>query len=433
MKVQRLLAAVLTAALLLTGCTSLSLSGSDILAPPKAAGSRAELQSMIEKDAKGAYTLIYPNAGAYRSGIILQDLNDDGTEEAIALYTVADNMPRLLIALKQGDSYTQYGSTPLRSSDISRVDFADVNADGMQEVVIGCDVGSPLAALDVYMISENSVNIPVAEGFTDYVIGDFDGSSSADILLMTAVGETAKARLMVCADDGFSEKSSCDIDSNVLSYAKLCFDQISDDMSGAVADGKLSNGEYTTQLLYYDSAAHMLVNPLFLNSSYSESVRSSAVSSADINDDGIIDIPVCTLAEHTKDEDAAAVCSLVRWSNYDPELMALSPGQSGILCDKLGFMLLFGDDRLSALTARYTDENAVTLYGLSYKGSEPVIGNELLTVMRYEKNSYDSSLTAQANLSESASYIYTYILGEGSPFTHDDIKDSFKLLEADES
>ena len=433
MKVQRLLAAVLAAALLLTGCTSLSLSGSDILAPPKAAGSRAEVQSMIEKDAKGAYTLIYPNAGSYRSGIILQDLNDDGTEEAIALYTVADNMPRLLIALKQGNSYTQYGSTPLRSSNISRVDFADVNADGMQEVVIGCDVGSPLAALDVYMISEDSVNIPVAEGFTDYVIGDFDGSSSADILLMTAVGETAKARLMVCADDGFSEKSSCDIDANVLSYANLCFDQISDGMSGAVADGKLSDGEYTTQLLYYDSAAHMLVNPLFLNSSYSESVRSSTVASADINDDGIIDIPVCTLAEHAKGEDAAAVCSLVRWSNYDPELMALSPGQSGILCDKLGFMLLFGDDRLSTLTARYTDENAVTLYGLSDKGTDPIIGNELLTVMRYEKNSYDSSLTAQASLSESASYIYTYILGEGSPFTHDDIKDSFKLLEADES
>ena len=433
MKVQRLLAAVLTAALLLTGCTSLSLSGSDILVSPKAAGSRAEVQHMIEQDAKGAYTLIYPTSGSYKSGIIRQDLNGDGTEEAVAMYIAADSTPRLLVAVKQGDSYTRYAGTPLYSAEISALDFADVNADGTQELVIGFGLGTPSAALAVYMLSESIESIPVAAGFTDYVTGDFDGNSSADILLMTPPsGDTAaEARLMVYADGGFDEKSSCEIDSAVVSYAGLRFDNISDEIVGAVADGMLDDGAYTTQLLYYDSAAHMLVNPLFLNSSYSESVRDSTVTSRDIDDDGVVDVPLCSLSEHTKDEDPSAVCGKVRWSDYDPELMALSPIQNAVLCDRLGFMMEFSPEAISVLTARYTADNAVTLYSLSFKGSEPVIGSELLTVMRYEKNSYDSSLTAQASLSESAAYLYTYILSEGSPFTHDDIKDSFKLLEAD--
>ena len=63
MKVQRMLAAVMITAVLLTGCTSLSLNDPDILTPPKAGGDRAQVQSIIEKDAKGAYTLIYPESG----------------------------------------------------------------------------------------------------------------------------------------------------------------------------------------------------------------------------------------------------------------------------------------------------------------------------------------------------------------------------------
>ncbi len=431
MKGQRLLAAVLMTALLLSGCTSLSLSGADILAPPKAAGSRAEIQTMIEKDAKGAYSLIYPVSGNYRSGIILQDINSDGVEEAVALYTASDQTPRMLVSLKTDDSYTKYSSTRLRSANISTLCFADVNADGIQEIVIGYEIGSPLSAAEAYMMSDSIDSVPIAGGFTDYVVGDFDGNSAADILVLTPhAGETAaKAQLMVYTDDGFAEKSACDIDSDVRSYAGLRFDRISDELYGAVADGRLESGDYTTQLLYYDSAAHMLVNPLFLNSSYGESVRSCSVTSADINGDGIIDVPLCSLSGHTKDEEPETVCHLVRWSDYDPEQMALSAILEGVLCDRLGFMLQFTPEQLSALTARYTDDNAVTLYSLSAKGAEPVVGKELITVKRYEKNSYDSSLTAEANLGESATYIYTYILKEGSPFTHDAIKDSFKLLD----
>lgn len=435
MRLQRLLAAALAAMTMLSGCTSLSLSGSDILAPPKAAGSRAEVQSMIEKDARGAYTLIYPTSGAYKSGILLHDLNGDEVEEAVAMYHTSDGTSRLLIAVKRDNKYIPYGSTQLHSANVSSLNFADINADSTQELVIGYDAGSPLSALEVIDLTEGLGSVLVAEGFVDYVTGDFDGNSADDILLMTSAGNdgSAKAKLMIFADGSFTEKSSCEIDTNVQSYVRLSFDQISGDMVGAIADGKLSDGQYTTQLLYYDSAAHMLVNPLFLNNSYSESVRANAVTCRDINDDGVIEMPLCTLAEHTKDEELSAVCSIVHWSDYDPELMAPASIQDAILCDRLGFMLLFDADVISAVTARYTGDNAVTLYSLSYKGAEPVIGKELLTVMRYEKNSYDASLTAQADLSESASYIYTYILGEGSPFTHDDVKNSFMFLEADES
>ena len=435
MKVQRMLAAVLLTAILLTGCTSLSLNDPDILAPPKAGGDRAQVQRIIEKDAKGAYTLIYPAFGEYKSGIILHDINGDGADEAVALYRASDGAPRLLTAIKQEDRYTLYGSTQLYSQNVHRLDFADVNSDGMQEIVVSFDHASPNSSLQVYLFGEEVTSLTAAEGFTDYVVGDFDDNASADVLLMNPAAEktAAKASLLTYGDGGFSEKSSCEIDADVLSYVDLRFGKISDGIDGAIADGKLENGDHTTQLLYYDLAAHMLINPLFMNSSYSQSVRSSPVCCMDINGDDIVEVPLCSMMEHTKDEDADTVCDLVRWCNYEPELMALSFTQSAVLCDRLGFMLQFDAGILSSLTARYTADNAVTLYDLSDKGGEPVIGSELLTVKRYDKNSFDSSLTAEAKLADTTAHTYTYILSEGPPFTHDDITDSFLLLpEADE-
>ncbi|MBQ3265621.1 MAG: hypothetical protein IJH07_07575 [Ruminococcus sp.] len=429
MKVQRLLAAVILTAVLMSGCTSLSLSDPDILSPPKAAGDRAEVQSIIEKDAKGAYALIYPAAGDYKNGIIQNDLNGDGVNEAIALFTASDGTPRLLAAMKQDDSYRLYGSTELPSADVSRLSFADVNADGTKEPVIGFGDGTSFMQTEVFLFDEGVSGITVGEGCIDYVIGDFDGNSSDDILLMTPSGGTAaKARLLVYSEDGFGEKSSCETDAEVTAFLSLRFDQISDGLYGAVADGIRGDGAYSTQLLYYDSAAHIMVNPLYMNSSYSESVRASDVTCTDIDGDGIIEIPLCSLSEHTEDEDPDTVCSIVRWSDYDPELMAPVFTQGAVLCDKLDCMLRFSAEMLAIIAARYTADNAVTLYDLSFKGDEPVLGRELLTVKRYAKNSYDSSLTAEAKLRDSASYTYTYILSEGSTFTHDDINDSFYLL-----
>lgn len=432
MRIQRLLATAL-ATLLLSGCTSLSLSGPDILAPPKAAGRRAEIQSLIEKDSGGAYALIYPTSGSYKSGIVMIDTDADGTEEAIALYTAADGTPRILTAQEQDEHFRSTGAVKLPSANITAISFGDFNADGVKEPVVSFDGGTTHTSLKAYLSGDELTEISVADGYIDYITADFDGNSADDILLFRPSGEKAPAKgsLMIYEKDGFVEKSSCETDAAVTSYPQLRYDKISDDLKGVIADGKRPNGEYTTQLIYYDNAAKMLVNPLFLNNSYRDSARTVPVMSADIDGDGIFDIPLCSLTGHTEDEDLSAVCSRARWNNYDPEQMALAFKQDSILCEKLGFLLKSDAGVLNSVTARYTAENAVTLYALSFKDGDPVIGGELLTVKRYGKSSYDSSRTAEADLFESSNYIYTYVLSEGSPFSHDDVKNSFALTGAE--
>lgn len=435
MKVQRLLCAVVTAAVMLTGCTSLSLDDSDILSPPRATGSRAEIQKLIEKDAKGSYQLIYPTSGAYKNGIISYDIDHDGTEDAIAIYTSSDRSPRLLIASGAGNTYRLTGTAPLYSANVSEVRFTDINADTREELIIRYDAGSSSSALEAFVTDSGISKAKIAEGFSECLFGDFDGNASSDVLVIYPPdGESAKAVLKVYSDGSFTEKSSCEIDDEITSFVHLRYSVISDDLYGAVLDGKISDGTYTTQLLYYDAAAELLVNPLFMNQSYGESRRTAALTSRDVDDDSIVEVPVCSLLPYTKDEDTDAVCSLVRWSKYVPELMSLSPVQNAVLCDRLGFMLTIAPESLSTLTARYTDESTVTFYKLSYsKSNEPVIGAELLTVRRYGKDGETVIPAGETTLYEDAACTYTYVLGKNSPFTDASVKDSFMLLTDNEA
>ena len=434
MRLQRILAAVIITALLLSGCSSLGLGKSEILTPPRASGIRAEVQKLIEKDADGAYTLLYPTDGSNKSGMFLHDINNDGVEEAVALYTTADNTSRVLIAQLHDDVFETLGSADIDSADVSELSFIDFDGNGREELLLGFAIGTSHAAMQTFLTADGVTELHTEKGFVDYVTGDFDKDALTDILLMMAPESAsgAKARLLRFSEKGFSEASSCEIDPAVISYTGLRFDKIGGDLYGAAADGKVGEGEYTTQLIYYDSAAKLLVNPLYLNSNYKRNTRTSAVTCLDIDGDGVLNIPLSSRMDHAKDEDESTVCNVARWNDYDPEHMGLSFRKDAVLCEKLDFMLLLDTDKLKTVTARYSADNAVTLYNISYKNSEPVLGREQLTVYRYDKSSYDSSLTAQAKLYETADYTYTYILSEDPDFSHDDIKDGFMLLSGGE-
>ncbi len=430
MKRPRIFAAVFAVATLLSGCTSLSLNGHDILSPPRAAGDRADIQQMIEDDAGGSYELLYPAAGDYKSGMMMRDLDGDGTDEAVVLYTAAQGEAKLLTAKKQGDSYKSLGAGKLPSANIGSMRFADVDADGVEEILISCDPGLPAASLTAYFPRSSLILPDVARGFTDFLTGDFDGNKAEDVLLLRpATAEAAAmAELWTYESDDFSLLSSCETDPTAASYPSLCFAEIGGGLQGAVADSVTADGKYSTQLIFYDNAASALMNPLFLSSSYASYGRTSPLLSRDIDDDGVIEFPLCSLSAHGVKEDISHVCAMAQWSCYDPAELNPVPKRGSVLCEPLNFLLVLSDSTALNVTARYDGENTFTLHALNYKGSEAQPGEVLLTVKRYENGDFDSSTVPEAVLYENGSDVYTYIPGEKCPLSDNDIKNSFMLI-----
>ncbi len=91
MKLKNLAAVILAASTaLLCGCNIADLSFEESLRPPRTMGDEAEIEKLISKTAGSNYTLKYPKSGSYRSAIIMNDLNGDGVDEAIAFFKGKD-------------------------------------------------------------------------------------------------------------------------------------------------------------------------------------------------------------------------------------------------------------------------------------------------------------------------------------------------------
>jgi len=431
MKRFRLTAAVVAICLLLSACNTLNLNTSGLMSPPRAEGNQARILSLIDENAGGDYTMIYPASGEYKSAVIFRDLDGSGEDEAIALYRGTDNTTHVLFASQSGGSYAAIGEGTCSGSMIERVDFADLDSDGCEELIT-CypDSSSPLSTLSVMYARDTVTQTNLPACCTTYLPGDYDGDGIGDLLLLTlpsTVGP-ACARLITCIDGDFSEKAACLMDESISELCCLNFGNIGEDAVGAVIDGRSAQGEYTTQILYYDAASCTLNNPLFIYGGYQDTYRPTAIMSGDVDSDGTIEIPICSLMDYAGDEDVDSVCRKVTWNRFSPSAMSLTFQKTAVLCERLDFLLNLSDERTGAVTARYTGENGVTFYEWSYRDGEASRGDEVLTIRRYEKESYDSSRVFEAVLYETNKAVYTYTLTDSElSYTPDEVAAAFVL------
>ena len=181
MKKRRICVAAAVICLLLSGCTSLSLNSPDILTPPKAEGSQAEIQELIKKSAGKSFEMVYPERGDYQSSVIFVNLDDDDDDEAIAMYTREKETVDLLVADKKNNNYTLLTEGTIHAPKIDRVELADFGGK-TKEIVISYP-GSSATLQSLTFLSVNGEDQDdMINSCAAHVIGDFNGDNTIDSL-----------------------------------------------------------------------------------------------------------------------------------------------------------------------------------------------------------------------------------------------------------
>lgn len=434
MKKSRVICAAAILSLLLSGCTGLSLNSPDILSPPKAQGDQAQIQELIRKSADGKYEMVYPESGSYNSSVIFRDLDNDGVEEAVAMYTPDSENIRIMIAERHDDSYAKKAECTVYAPKLNAVEFTDFEGDGTTDILLAYPGAAPsLQSLTILSSGDNIVQNDFINACAAHLIGDYDGDKKDDLLtLALADGETLPtAKLLGDVNGTLAEKSACEIASDVKEYVSLSFGKISDSLSGAIIDAKDDNGEYATQLICCDADTGDIINPLYVNNSYRSTKRIPAIFSADVDNDGVVEIPVCSVMDYSQNEESSAVCERIDWSCYDYTQLDLRSKCSAVLCDKLGFLLNLTPEHSDIITARYTGENSMAIYLWEYKRSTPERTTKLLTVKRYPKSDYDENSILEAVAGQDSEYVYTYIIeteSEYYSYTDDEVTGNFVII-----
>ncbi len=337
MKLKSVAAAALGAALLCltAGCSITDIGKEDLLRPPKTMGDEAEIEALISKTAPNGYTLKYPKSGNYRSAIIMRDINGDNVSEAIAFFREKDSaagVHMLMMCDIDGD-WEVTGDFVTETADVDCVDFADINENDSQEIVVGyATYTSNVNFLSVYSYENGKTNtVDSGQNYSAFYCGNFDGSGKSNIItlsLFTTENEAKATMLAYNSSRGaLVTKAAASMDPNVVSYQNMTQTELGDGVKGLVIDGTLSGGELNTQVVYYNKTKKALENPLYKEKKVNPTQRVSSILSADIGNDLKYEIPTVSTLPYNKSSGEFTAADQVIWNNFSLEHEELVPVQ----------------------------------------------------------------------------------------------------------
>ncbi len=421
----------------LAGCSALSLEPEDILSLPNASGDESEIISLISSS-YSSYEPVYPLSGENKNAVIIGDIDQDDLREAVAIFRKPDDPGSitLLFAREQNGRFVSMGESVIQTNLIDRVDFVDIDSDQTEEILIGYQgASSALRSVAIYEIGDEITVTDVPSVYNALIYDDFnaDGNIEALCIRLSNDSDISKACLMGYDEAlGLSELSSCEIDSDTASVKNLISGGISEGIHGAVLDCETEDGIISTQVFYYYEQQKTLLNPLFVYGGYSDTKRSVPILSADIDSDGVIEIPEIGLMPHLDDEKDETVCSMISWQNYDFSMMALSEKSSAILCPDPVFTLAIDGAKEGRVTARYEkDERTARVYEWESSDGKGHIGNELFYIRAYSKAEYNKDRINEVILCEMNEDIYTYLIEDADSllsFSGEEIENNFALI-----
>lgn len=312
-----------------TGCNRLDSNIYNLLAPPRAAGDMSDIQAALNKSINEKYSFKFPTSGEYRSAIILNDLNGDGTEEAVAIYsTTKENTTNMNINLiaKNGEVWYSTGNIKVVATGIEKIEFADLGGDSNKEIIVGWNVYESVdKSVGVYSVTEKGLVGRIFENYTSYLCQDFNADGKDELLTIYKNDDKeqplATAKLLALNNEGAEEISHCPLDPSATSYKEPVIFGIGD-KTAIYIDATKGTDLITEMLVLDDGSLSNLSFSSEVGAGFS-TLRPGGAYINDINGDGNYDIPVPFLLTQSENSGSENIYK-TNWYCYDGSGITLS-------------------------------------------------------------------------------------------------------------
>ncbi len=451
MKVNRIIKSAvcfILTVILFSGCSDISFGEQTILRPPRATGDRAEIQTVIKEQAGSDYMLKYPQSGDYRSAVTLFETGRNKNQYAVALYSTENNAKmNISIISHEDEKWKCLGSYNNSGTGVDRIIFEDLNNDGSDEILVGWSTyNAGQNNLSAYSIENGSVReMTIDETYTEIVISDITQDKSEDIVLLSLRNDQtpSTARLLQYSEQEKRPigKFSVILDSDVTSFVNVQCGVVGNKRQCIIIDGGKNNGQLTTQVLYFDTENQQLLNPLVSKnengSTLNSTTRKSAVTSKDINNDGVVEVPVVTQMSAPPDTDAGSICSITSWKQVNPDDGSLKTILNTVMDYTDGYYLIMPESWNGCVTGLNNAENREIDFYV-WDSENPVLGDILLSICRFTRSDWDKadkgkyvmidSVSSNGTESVIAAQIYKTDKNKKLNINKSDIKDLIRLI-----
>lgn len=425
----KIIAAVLVISFVFSGCSfRLASSVDELISPVSPQGDDADVQNALSSYVSGGYTLKTPSGGDFTTAFSFFDIDGDSADEAIVFYEPEKTPGKISMAVidRSAQNWSVIYNISSNYSDVYSLSFSDLTGDGVYEFVVLWDVisNSTNHVLTVYLQNtDNGYALePIGSELTvnNCITVDMDRDSVNEMLAFTIeTGDeiSASAALYEYNSGSRDTLGRTRLDGHISYYDDIQYD-VDDDRVYIYADAVKSDGtQMLTEVIYWSDYYDTIISPFYSYSSgvTSATSRTAMMNCADVDDDGITEIPT----DAQKDSMPSDVYAVV-WNKYNDSVLVKDCYSIVVVKDE--YQLIIPDEYFDRIKVLYSPENSL----LTVTDEND---NVLFSVMCVLKAHYDSSSSAYSGFTAVAeSSGYTYLVQAGNSGNADFSADAVKSM-----
>ena len=381
--ITKITAAASAAVLLTTGCTFGS-NIDNLMAPPKLSGEQEQIYKALTDAAVTAISLKYPKSGKYLSAFIVEDIDGDNENEAIVFYeksmlTVEENPLRMNILDQEDGKWRSVTDTNVKGAEIEKVMISKLGSNDRVNIIIGTSlINRSEKNVSIYHYSHDEGTVePTFSAACSFIdVTDLDSDGENEFLLLSGSTDLAPtaAEAYKLNDEGKYLQYRCELSGSFTEFDSLLYGRINSTQRGLYIDAHSGTGSIQTDIIYMDKTG---LNKVFKTPEESLStVRPAGCASFDVDGDGILEIPVQSIAPGYEDTSEGEQMKLTSW---------MFTGDDGTLKKKCssyysvndGYIFVFPDKWQDKVTVKRDIVNDEIVF-CAYSGGKT--GRELLRI-----------------------------------------------------
>lgn len=283
--------AVIAAALFLfSGC---SLAGIDELySLPQASKEYLQLQELIDNEIKAGSEYSAPTTGSLRQSVQLMDLDGDGINEALAFLRNKDLQPEICVYRKTEGKYALAATIAGDGTAIGRVECADIDCDGVSEILVSWEVSAELRLLKVYSMKDWKSSVLLTASCVDFQLGDLDSNGLTDVIALNLEASGGVVDMYTIYKSGNVAQKSARLSASLKAADRFRIAAIADDTPAVFVEGPYSaddKRDLLTDIVVFTDGE--LKNISCGTTEDSSAKRQFSVYSTDIDGNGSLDVP----------------------------------------------------------------------------------------------------------------------------------------------
>ncbi len=199
---KRLISLLFPLVFLLTGCSGIASRNNilSLLSSPRLSARESRIITAVNRHVGRDIVLKYPKSGANISPVQTTDLNGDGRQEAVVLYSAENTGSNVRIAVltENEETWTVVYDKEGYGSSVHRITYADMTGSGDMQIIVGYTFSdSSEKILSVYRTDNVQVTGENTYTCQDYITYDITGDGNRDLILAGVNADNQRTQVRV--------------------------------------------------------------------------------------------------------------------------------------------------------------------------------------------------------------------------------------------